>query len=165
MTRTIKVPDVGSPRFCVPERRVCATDGECNGQDAHMAADLHHQMEALERCIVDRDEDLADRVLDEDFALVLVQPQQAVMPRARWLDVLADYVVHHVEVQEQVIDADTDCAVVLRRVRMSATVLAEDRSGVFVISDIWRRRGDEWRIWRRHSTPLDAGAMRGAEPT
>lgn len=128
-----------------------------------MGEDLAHQMEAFQRCIEERDAALADRLLDDQYALVLVQPQRMVMPRARWLEVLDDYVVHQYEVQEQVIDADTDCAVVLQRVRMSATVLGEDRSGVFVISDIWRRRGDAWRIWKRHSTPLSAGELPGTE--
>ena len=105
---------------------------------------------------------LAAQVLDEDFALVLVQPQPAVMPGARWLEVLNDYVVHDWKVEEQVLHLDGDCAVVLQRVRMDATVLGEDRSGLFVMSDIWRQREGAWRVWRRHSTPLSAGNMPGA---
>lgn len=104
---------------------------------------------------------MADEVLDQDFALVLVHPQPAVMSRARWLAVLPDYLVHEYEVQEQVVDSDGDVAAVAQRVRMEATALGEDRSGLFVISDIWRRHPDGWRIWRRHSTPLDAGALPG----
>jgi hypothetical protein len=42
---------------------------------------------------------------------------------------------------------------------MNATVLGVDRSGLFVLSDIWLRGDDGWRIWRRHSTPLAAGVM------
>jgi hypothetical protein len=44
---------------------------------------------------------------------------------------------------------------------MKATVLGEDRSGLFVISDVWRRGEQGWRVWRRHSTPLSAGALAG----
>jgi ketosteroid isomerase-like protein len=84
------------------------------------------------------------------------------MPRSRWLEVLADYVVHEYEVEESSVDRDGDCAAALQRVRMRATVLGEDRSGTFVISDVWRLRADGWRIWRRHSTPLSAGGMPGA---
>jgi ketosteroid isomerase-like protein len=101
-------------------------------------------------------------VLDEDYRLVLVAPARAVMPRDRWLDVLKDYIVHDYAVEEQMVDEDGDCAAVLSRVRMTATVLGEDRSGTFAISDVWRRRDDGWRIWRRHSTPLSAGPMPGA---
>jgi hypothetical protein len=45
---------------------------------------------------------------------------------------------------------------------MHSTVLGEDRSGTFVITDVCRRRRSEWRLWRRHSTPLAAGRMPGA---
>ena len=119
-------------------------------------------MEAFQRCIERRDAQAADAVLDDDYALVLVHPTPAVMPRERWLAVLPDYVVHEYELQERFIDVSGDCACVVQRVAMRATVLGEDRSGTFVISDVWRRGGEGWRIWRRHSTPLAAGQMPGA---
>ncbi len=50
-------------------------------------------------------------------------------------------------------------AAVLQRVRMKATVFGQDRSGVFILSDVWRRGPGGWQIWRRHSTPLDAPAL------
>ena len=121
--------------------------------------ELTDRMAAFDRCVLDRDVSLAEQVLDEDYALVLVQPLAVLMPRARWLEVLPDYVVHDYEIQEQIVDVVGDVAAVLQRVRMSATVLGEDRSGVFVISDVWRNRGDQWHVWRRHSTPLTAGAL------
>lgn len=37
--------------------------------------------------------------------------------------------------------------------------MGEDRSGIFVITDIWRRDPDGWHLWRRFSTPMTAGAM------
>ena len=86
------------------------------------------------------------------------------MPRQRWLEVLSDYIVRSYEIEEQMIDVDTDCAAVLQRVKMTATTLGEDRSGVFIISDVWRLRTGRWRIWRRHSTPLSAGVLPGAKP-
>jgi hypothetical protein len=84
------------------------------------------------------------------------------MPRAAWLATLPDYIVHSWDVEEETIDVDGDLAAVLRRVNMQATVLGVDRSGLFVISDIWRKRDDGWRIWRRHSTPLSAGSLPGS---
>ena len=93
---------------------------------------------------------------------MLVHPSAAVMPRARWLVVLDDYLVHSYEIEEQRGDVDEDVAAVLSRVDMRATVLGEDRSGRFVISDVWRRGHDGWRVWRRHSSPLSAGDMPGA---
>ena len=120
-------------------------------------------MAAFDRCVLNSDVSLADDVLDDEYSLVLVQPAPASMSRARWLEVLPSYEVHDYEIEEQAVDVIGDVAAVLQRVRMSATVLGEDRSGVFVISDVWRRRGDRWLVWRRHSTPLTAGNMPGSE--
>lgn len=85
------------------------------------------------------------------------------MPRARWLEVLDDYVVEAYAVKDQVLDVDGDLAVVLHRDEMSATVLGQDRSGTFIITDVWRRVGGGWKIWRRHSTPVSAGELPGVE--
>lgn len=120
-------------------------------------------MDRFRRCIEQRNQAEAEAVLDDDYALVLVQPVGAMMPRARWLEVLPDYVVHEHAVEETFVHVDGDTAAILHRDRMTATVLGEDRSGTFVITDVWRRRADGWRIWRRHSTPFSAGQMPGAE--
>ena len=56
---------------------------------------------------------------------------------------------------------EDDLAVVLHRDRMQATVLGEDRSGTFIITDVWRKGNDGWRVWRRHSTRLAAGRLPG----
>ena len=136
--------------------------GGC-GRLQRMTDDLAEAMRRFQTCVETRDAAMAEEVLDEDYALVLVQPVATVMPRSRWLEVLNDYVVHSLTVVEEVVDVAGDLAVVLHRDEMSATVLGQDRSGTFVISDVWRRGADDrWRIWRRHSTPLAAGALPGA---
>jgi hypothetical protein len=124
--------------------------------------DLATRMALFDRCVLERDRSLAEGVLDSAYALVLVQPTPAVMPREAWLAMLGDYVVHEYEVEEQHLALDGDSAAVLQRVRMRATVVGEDRSGHFVLSDMWRRRPDGWRVWLRHSTPLSAGSLPGA---
>lgn len=122
---------------------------------------LVEQMSRFERVVLDRDDALAAEVLHPAFALVLIAPVPAVMPRARWLEVLPEYVVHSWQVEEQQIDVEGDCAAVLQRVRMDATVLGGDRSGIFAISDVWLRGSGGWRVWRRHSTPMTAAKMPG----
>ena len=126
------------------------------------AGDLEERVTLFLRCIEQRDAAIAEDILDDDYALVVVQPTPVVMPRARWLEVLPDYVVHTYDVQERRLDVDGDCAAMVHRVFMEATVLGQERNGVFVISDVWRRRDGTWRVWRRHSTPLSAGEMPGA---
>lgn len=119
-------------------------------------------MRSFDEAVQQRDHALAERVLDDDYVLVLVHPAPAMMPRARWLEVLEHYVVHSYDIEEQVVDQSGDVAAVLSRVHMRATVLGEDRSGLFVISDFWRHEDHGWRVWRRHSSPLTAGEMPGA---
>ena len=112
-----------------------------------------------QRAIEDRDVVAAGDCLADDYALQLVQPVRAVIGRAQWLAALPDYVVSSYQVEDQVVDIDGDRAVVLHRARMQATVSGVDRSGIFVITDVWRREGGLWKVWRRHSTPLTSGAM------
>ena len=128
-----------------------------------MSDELAARMAEFDRVVLERDTELAESVLDEDYQLVLVQPSPAEMPRDRWLAVLPDYVVDEFLVESQQVDVDGDTAAVLSKVSMRATVLGQDRSGVFVVSDVWRRRPDGWRVWRRHSTPASAGRMPGAD--
>ena len=127
-----------------------------------MTDDLQARMQAFQEGLEARDADALIEILDEDYALVLVHPSRASMPRTVWLEVLADYLIHSNEVEEQIIDVDGDCATVLHRVTMSATVKGQDRSGVFIISDVWRLRDSGWRLWRRHSTPVSGAQLPGA---
>lgn len=124
--------------------------------------DLTAAMTRFDDAVRQRDHSAAEEVLDADFALVLVHPAPAVMPRARWLGTLGDYVVHSYIIEEQHVDRSEDVAAVLSKVRMQATVLGQDRSGLFIITDVWRLRADRWQIWRRHSSPLTAGELPGA---
>jgi ketosteroid isomerase-like protein len=127
--------------------------------DEAESEELLRRAEAWDAAVKDRDEAAAGSLLADDFALELVQPVRNVMGRAVWLEMLADYVVHEWEVEERIVDLDGDVAAMLQRVRMLATVMGEDRSGIFVLSDLWRRVDGEWRVWRRHSTPLMAGQL------
>ena len=139
---------------------VTVVETDASGEDDLLARVA--EWDAAER---DRDEAAAAEVIADDFALQLVQPVRNVMNRQVWLEVLADYVVQEWDVEEQIVDVDGDVAAVLRRVRMEATVMGEDRSGVFVVSDLWRRIDGEWRVWRRHSTPLMAGRVPDRKPS
>jgi ketosteroid isomerase-like protein len=106
-----------------------------------------------------RDVAAASGYLADDYALELVQPERAVVPRDAWLRLLPDYVVSAYAIDEQIVDVSGDTGLILHRARQEASVMGADRSGTFVLSDIWRRTDGTWRVWRRHSTPLSAGTM------
>ena len=127
--------------------------------------DLAVRSDDFDRVVLSRDRELAAEVLAEDFALVLVHPEPAVVPRSAWIEMLPDYVVHEWEVQEQKIEVRKDLGTVLQRIRMEATVLGQDRSGPFVVSDLWVPVDGVWRVWRRHSTPLMAGRVPDRKPS
>ena len=124
-----------------------------------VSAELIARSEGWQRAIEARDAGAASTYLADDFALVIVQPVGAVVPRADWLALLPDYVVTGYRVLERIVDVDGDLGLMLQRVHQEAIVRGADRSGIFVLSDTWRRQDGTWRVWRRHSTPLSAGTM------
>jgi hypothetical protein len=81
--------------------------------DPRMDPQLKAAMATFRRCTEERDTAAAEAVLDDEFALVLVQPMRATVARAGWLEVLPDYVIHEYDVEESAIDVDGDVAVAL----------------------------------------------------
>lgn len=110
-----------------------------------------------------RDVEAAAGFLADDYALELVQPDRAVVPREAWLALLPEYVVTGYRIEAQIVEVSGDVGLILHRADQEARVRGEDRSGPFVLTDVWRRAGGTWRVWRRHSTPLAAGAMPSSE--
>ena len=123
------------------------------------ADELLERNSAWVAAIAERDAAAAAAILADDYVLVLVVPGRRVVPRSEWLEMLTEYVVEEWTVEEQVVDVRGELAAVLQRVDMKATVYGVDRSGTFIISDIWIRERGEWRVWRRHSSPV-AGVPR-----
>lgn len=121
--------------------------------------DLLDRWARWQRSIEQRDVEAARGFLADDYALELVHPDRAVFRRDQWLETLREYLVSAYVVVEQIVDMSGDLAVILHRDRMQATVFGADRSGTFVITDVWQRRAGTWKVWRRHSTPLAALAM------
>lgn len=121
--------------------------------------DLLERWRGWQRSIEERDLEAASGYLEDDYALELVVPQAAVVPRAEWLKTLPEYLVSSYAIHERIVDVEGDLGVILHRATMVATVFGADRSGTFVITDVWRRREGVWRVWRRHSTPLRGGPM------
>lgn len=106
-----------------------------------------------------RDVEAAAGFLADDYALDLVQPARSIVPRDAWLALLPDYVVTGYTIDAQIVEVDGDLGLILHRARQDAIVAGVDRSGVFILSDVWRRIDGNWRVWRRHSTPLSAGTI------
>ncbi len=104
-----------------------------------------------------RDVEGAARFLSDDYALVILEPQPAVVTRDEWLRMLPDYAVSGYAVEERIVQPGRDLCTVFQRVDQTALVKGVERSGIFILLDVWVQEGDAWRVWRRHSTPLSAG--------
>ena len=121
--------------------------------------------DAWQRAIEARDPAAAAKYLADDYALVVTNPEQAVMPREEWLRLLPDYDVRSYDIQHREVSVRAGVGIVVQRVTMTAVVAGADRSGTFVLVDLWSEDEGEWRVWRRHSTPLTAGAVPRAGDT
>ena len=115
--------------------------------------------DAWQRAIEARDPVAAAKYLADDYALVVTNPEQAVMPREEWLRLLPDYDVRSYDIRHREVSVRAGVGVVVQRVTMTAVVAGADRSGTFILVDLWSEEEGGWRVWRRHSTPLTAGAM------
>ena len=115
--------------------------------------------DAWQRALEARDPEAASEYLTADYALVVTNPKPAIMPRAEWLRLLPDYDVQAYEIQHREVDVRGGVGVVVQRVAMTAVVAGADRSGTFVLVDLWSEDDSAWRVWRRHSTPLSAGEL------
>ena len=90
--------------------------------------ELRARDEGWRQCIEARDAEAVVEYLDDDYTLVVLQPERSVTSRDRWLKTLPDYHVHEWRVEDQVIDVDGDLGVIFQRIFMRATVLGTDRS-------------------------------------
>lgn len=102
-------------------------------------------------------------MMAESYSLVIAvegMPLQ-VVPRDAWLAALEDYQVSEAAVEHIHVRIYDCVAVAVMLWRQSATLNAEDRSGVMMLTDIWVDVSGEWKLAERHSSrPEHPGAAR-----
>ena len=124
-----------------------------------LAAEIADRTDRWQHAIEARDAEDAAQYLAGDYALVILQPQAVVVRRDEWLSMLPDYVVTGYSVEERIVETGDGLCTVFQRVDQTALVKGVERSGIFILVDVWVPEGDAWRVWRRHSTPLSAGPV------
>ena len=120
-------------------------------------AEIEKRTDLWQLAIEARDTEQVAEFLANDYALIILQPNPAIVKREEWLRMLPDYDVRSYSVEERIVDGARDVYTVFQRVDQTAIVKGADRSGIFVLVDVWVREAAAWRVWRRHSTPLSAG--------
>jgi ketosteroid isomerase-like protein len=101
---------------------------------------------------------------DTYFLAYAVQgmPNIQIAPRQTWLTVLKDYyVTESFTIDDIKVNVYGNTAIAMLLFTQKATVRGQDRSGQFVLTDIWYKGNKGWLIAERHSShpgpPLPAG--------
>lgn len=102
-----------------------------------------------------------DRFLSPRYALsIAVQGAQLkVIPRAAWLDTLKAYDTKSFTIDDLTVHVYGDTAIVLMLFTQQAQVRGQDRSGQFLITDVWIKEASGWRVAEQHSSRPEPGTV------
>ena len=75
-----------------------------------------------------------------------------IVPKQRWLEVLGNYVTESYSIDDIKVNVYGNTAVAMLMFTQKATVNGKDRSGQFVLTDIWVKGDTGWLITERHSS-------------
>lgn len=102
-------------------------------------------------------------MMADNYSLIIAvegMPLQ-VVPRNAWLESLNDYDIFAASVERIHVNVYDCVAVAVMLWHQTAKLHGADRSAEFMLTDIWVRQGDEWRLAERHSSrPEHPGAAR-----
>jgi ketosteroid isomerase-like protein len=72
--------------------------------------------------------------------------------RQSWLNLLKDYVTESFSIDDIKVNVYGNTAVAILMFTQKATVRGQDRSGQFILTDIWNNGNKGWLITERHSS-------------
>ena len=75
-----------------------------------------------------------------------------IMPKQSWLILLKDYVTESYSIDDIKVNVYGKTAIAMLMFTQKAIVRGQDRSGQFVITDIWHKGKKGWLIAERHSS-------------
>lgn len=91
---------------------------------------------------------------DTYFLAYTVQgmPTIQIVPKQGWLAMLKDYVTESFTIDDIKVNVYDNTAIAMLIYTQKATVRGQDRSGQFVLTDIWLKGDKGWLIVERHSS-------------
>lgn len=102
---------------------------------------------------------MLERILDEDFTLVLSTAPEQPVGRQAWLDLAFNgYVCQRFAYSHMAVRILGDTAVVSSLYDQRASVRGIDRSGQFFLVDVWQRREGSWKVVCRYSSKPEGGS-------
>ena len=75
-----------------------------------------------------------------------------IVPKQSWLTLLKDYVTESFTIDDIKVNVYGNTAIAMLMFTQKATVRGQDRSGQFVLTDIWLKGNKGWLIAERHSS-------------
>jgi hypothetical protein len=121
---------------------------------------LTEAMQRAERdfwdAIMHMDAEAIDRFVAPDYTLRIADIPESSLPRTMWMDNTLKrlkpewYQLQHLAARR----LSDDLAVVSLLGATKATMSGRDYSGSFYLVDLWRKRGEQWQIIARYSSPV-----------
>lgn len=99
------------------------------------------------------DADELERLLAPEYALV---SRMGVMARDEWLAVARDYDIEDFRFEESDVHVYGHVALVRSRYWQQANLRGQSLTGTFLLTDVWVRDDEGWKVVSRHSTFPDA---------
>jgi ketosteroid isomerase-like protein len=115
---------------------------------------LEHE---LNDCIIAGDFDVLDRLLADEYVLVVPDMPPGRFVRDEYIAVAKTVKADSYSYDDFLIRVYGDVAVVASNYQQVATYGSVERAGTYAISDVWVRRDDRWQLVLRHSTRLPSG--------
>jgi ketosteroid isomerase-like protein len=123
------------------------------GSGAGVRGEIERLANEWTQAIQRKDRDALESLLGEGY--MLQAPGIGRMPRAEWLATVAVYDIHSFSFDDVDVLTYGDFAVMRSRYTQQATVRGQDRSAVFLVTDVWVRRDGRWQVVSRHTSILD----------
>ena len=124
--------------------------------DTATAGDVLRRTRAWHDAIMRADTAALRRILLPEFSLTVPPDlERGHVPLEQYLRSTVQYQLHADRWEASDVRVLGNVAVVTSRFWQRATPRGVDRSGYFVLTDVWRRESGEWRVATRWSTWLD----------
>ena len=127
-----------------------------------MHSDPVTQLPELERTWMNawiaKDRATCEDILDDEF--LLSSARGVLIRKAEWLaGAMSTFNCREFEWQSVLVRPFGNVALVHSTIRQRASVADQDWSGVFMLTDAWALRGEQWKVVSRHGTGPLPGAV------
>jgi len=110
----------------------------------------------FQTAVADRDVALLEELLAPEFTLTTGRAAAPVRTRAEYLGITAaSYVIEGWEFEQLDVVPLGEAAVVRARYRQRGSMKGADRTGVFLLTDVWAAREGRPQLVTRHSSALE----------